>query len=329
MKSDRRCEARLDLIRNPFGAVSDVIESRAAALPRSMESSPADLRRRISEVYRVSPASIGICDSVDQCLGRIVLGRQGPVVGFPPSATASRLSDMLPSREAIWVLRGVGRRGEVDLESASDLPGSAIAIVDSPTNPLGSLLGAAAAVRLARACQFLVVDERFSEFAGISLLPLTVEFDNIVVLRSFETWAGVQNPPCAWFVASARAASALGIREHAVEPKAVSSALTALDDMATVGVTMRLWREERSRLFRMLRKFSFLEPLPSWGPFVPARVRITSRDALVAALGKRDVHIHVPWTPGLERYVRVGIGSRGAMDHLRSALLDAAPELVG
>jgi histidinol-phosphate/aromatic aminotransferase/cobyric acid decarboxylase-like protein len=112
-------------------------------------------------------------------------------------------------------------------------------------------------------------------------------------------------------------------------PKAVGSALSALSDMATVGVTMRLWREERSRLYRLLRKFSFLEPLPSWGPFVPARVRVTSRDALATALGKRNVRVHVPWAPGLEEYVRFGIGSRGAMEHLRSALLDAAPELIG
>jgi histidinol-phosphate/aromatic aminotransferase/cobyric acid decarboxylase-like protein len=109
----------------------------------------------------------------------------------------------------------------------------------------------------------------------------------------------------------------------------VAAAIVALEDVAGAGMLVRWVRDERSRLYRLLRKFSFLEPLPSWGPFISARVGVTTRDALVAALEARGVRVHRPEEPGLENYVRFGIGSRAAMEHLRCALVEAAPELLG
>jgi histidinol-phosphate/aromatic aminotransferase/cobyric acid decarboxylase-like protein len=92
--------------------------------------------------------------------------------------------------------------------------------------------------------------------------------------------------------------------------------------------TLKLVREERSRLYRFLRKLSFLEPLPSWAPFITARVTVVSRQCLIDGLAKRGIRIHAPLEPGLEQYVRFGIGSRTAMDRLRVALLELGPELI-
>jgi histidinol-phosphate/aromatic aminotransferase/cobyric acid decarboxylase-like protein len=40
------------------------------------------------------------------------------------------------------------------------------------------------------------------------------------------------------------------------------------------------------------------------------------------------VYVHGPEEPGLERVVRIGIGSRSAMDRLREALLELGSELL-
>ena len=105
--------------------------------------------------------------------------------------------------------------------------------------------------------------------------------------------------------------------------------MATLQNRASVAATLKLVREERSRLYRFLRRFSFLEPLPSWAPFITARVTIVSRQNLIDGLAKRGIRIHAPSEPGLEDYVRIGIGSRTAMDRLRAALLELGPSLIG
>jgi histidinol-phosphate/aromatic aminotransferase/cobyric acid decarboxylase-like protein len=159
-------------------------------------------------------------------------------------------------------------------------------------------------------------------------LPLTRELDNVAVIRSFESWAGLPELACAWAVASPRLAGTYEIAPAAVKPVAVAGAMATLENHASVVATLKLVREERSRLYRVLRKLSFLEPLPSWAPFITARVTIVSRQSLIDGLAKRGIRIHAPLEPGLEQYVRIGIGSRTAMDRLRAALLELGPELI-
>lgn len=160
------------------------------------------------------------------------------------------------------------------------------------------------------------------------MLPLAVEFDNVVVLRSFDAWAGFQHPICTWAVTSSRAAAELNLEHAVLEPESIAAALATLDNLTSLGATLRLIREERSRLYRLLRKLSFLEPVPSWGPFLAARVQLVRRDDVVDGLLARKVRVHAPTETGLERYIRIGIGSRSCMESLRVALIDLAPELV-
>jgi histidinol-phosphate/aromatic aminotransferase/cobyric acid decarboxylase-like protein len=119
------------------------------------------------------------------------------------------------------------------------------------------------------------------------------------------------------------------VPELTVEPNGIAAAIATLEDVRSVDATLRLLREERSRLYRTLRKLSFLDPLPSWGPFLAARVAIGGREAIVTGLSERGIHVYAPEQVGLEGYIRFGIGSPSEMEQLRAALLDLAPEILG
>jgi histidinol-phosphate aminotransferase len=228
----------------------------------------------------------------------------------------------------VRIARGAGRCGIVGPDLAVDIPEKGIAIIDSPSDPLGSILMPADAVRLSRASKYLVIDERFAEFSEFSLLPLAIEFENVMILRSFEAWAGLQSPSCAWAVASPRLAAALGLKHATLEPDTIAAAIATLNSQDSVHATLKLIRDDRSRLYRLLRKLSFVEPLPSWGPFLSARVLMVHRAALVDELLARGIRIHAPSQPGLEQFIRIGIGSRTAMDRMRSALLELTPQFL-
>lgn len=332
--SSRRCDEfdstiRLDLTQNPYGPCPAAIEAVEMHLESPPGSLAAAFRRRLSEVYRVPAESVHLLESLDASIRGVVGRHSGPLITFPPTASATLIAECCRESDAVWIARGFGRDAVIGPDFASDLPENGTAVIDSPSNPLGSILSPADAVRLSRACTCVVVDERFAEFSEVSLLPLALELDNVIVLRSFESWAGLTGASCSWAVAPARLVEALALVPAAPSPEAIAGAMATLQDRASVAATLKLVREERSRLYRFLCRLSFLEPLPSWAPFIAARVSITPRQNLLEGLIKRGIRVHAPTEPGLEDYIRIGIGSRTAMDRLRAALLELGPELVG
>jgi histidinol-phosphate aminotransferase len=319
----------LDNARNPYGPCPAALEAAAMCPDFPVENLMTALRRRLSMTYGIPTSSLHLLKSADAGLDATLHDHTGPLVVFPPSSLATRVFDCRQGTDTVSFARGSGRESFIGSESAADLPADGIAVIDSPADPLGSILSATDAVRLSRACRYVVIDERFAEFSGVSLAPLALEFDNVVVLRSFEVWAGLQQPSTAWAIASPRSAAALHLEQAELEPGSLVAALATLDNLASVSATLRLIREERSRLYRFLRKLSFLEPVPSWAPFMAARVRVGRREQVIDGLLARRIRVHAPTEPGLERYIRFGIGSRTTMDLLHTALTDLAPEVVG
>ena len=320
---------RLDLVHNPHGPCPAAIEAVESCHEIPLDLLVAAFQRRIGEIYRIPAESVHLVGCVDAAIRGIVGRHDGPLVAFPPSAAATLIAECNLRCDPVLIARGPTREAVIGADFASDLPERGLVVIDSPSNPLGLLLSPADLVRLSRACACVVVDERFAEYSEFSLLSITRELDNVVVVRSFESWAGLPEMACAWAVAPLRLARAFQLVTAAVNAEAIAGALATLDNHASVAATLKLVREERSRVYRFLRKLSFLEPLPSWAPFITARVTIASRESLIDGLTKRGIRVHAPSQPGLEQYVRIGIGSRTAMDRLRAALLDLGPELVG
>src|SRR4029450_9996796 len=96
-------------------------------------------------------------------------------VCFWPSSSATTVRQFSRRADLVMLARGVGPNGTIDLESAVDLPADGVVYIASPSNPLGSILLPTDAVRLARACQLVVVDERYGEFSNYSLRGVATE----------------------------------------------------------------------------------------------------------------------------------------------------------
>lgn len=302
-------------------------------LPSSLTGRPPDdlaseLRRRVAAANRVPLQNVHLLDSVDRMLVDLLRGSDAPRICLPPSASAALVQQIVDDINVVSLVRGPGTDGEIDVDSAADLPADGLVIVDSPSDPLGSILSPNDAVRLARACQLVVIDERYGEFSNFTLRGLAAEFPNIVVLRSYERWLGQFAPTCGWAFASPDLVERVGMTSRSIDPAAMAAAIALLDDRHTVEMTARLTRQERSRLYRLLRKFSFLSPVPSWGPFMSARVSVVPRADVVQAFLERGIRVYAPEAPGLEDFIRIGIGTRSAMERVRVALIDMAPELL-
>lgn len=319
---------RLDQAENPYGPCPSALEALHTASTMPNPELASHLKQAVQRGYGVNADSVLLFDRIEAAIQVILDEFSGPIVTFPPSALSAWSERRAARRTQVRMVRSPGRLGALDSEFAADLPWDGVALIESPSNPLGALLRPADAVRLARACRLVVIDERFSEFGGHSLLGFAREFDNVVILRSFDEWAGFPAYHCGWAVASPGMAAILALRLNAPEPEAMAAALGTLDSAESMSATLRLIRDERSRLYRTLRKFAVFEPLPSWAPFVAARVGFGLRDEIVAALRARNIAVCAPTDVGLEDYIRIGLGTRSAMDRLYVSLRQMMPAIL-
>ncbi|MBW3633785.1 MAG: hypothetical protein KY456_12245, partial [Chloroflexi bacterium] len=162
----------LDHARNPYGPCPAALEAVDMCPAFPVENLMSALRRRLSVTYGVPAAAIHLLKSADAGLDASLNAHTRPLVAFPPSTVATRIAESRVTSDIVFIARGPGRDGFIGPDSAADLPEDGVAVIGSPSDPLGSILTAADAVRLSRACRYVVIDERFAEFSGVSMAPL-------------------------------------------------------------------------------------------------------------------------------------------------------------
>jgi histidinol-phosphate aminotransferase len=216
---------RLDLLSNPFGPSMRVQEALASQDDLHLHDHAREqrLKARLGALVGVPAEWIVLTNGADDALLMTMLAQRerGPVVLFPPTDPAGERLARLAATPSIAVPRS--HRFSVDISPSVeiDAPAEGLAIVLSPNDPTGTLLAAPDAVRLSRRFRALIVDERHGEYSGRTLTPLVREFDNIIVIQSLETWAGLAGLPIAYLIA--RPALARQIEAYRPVPRVSAS----------------------------------------------------------------------------------------------------------
>lgn len=324
---------RLDLLPNPYGPSPRVFD--AVANLESNVHSPGKLadclQERLANHLGVPPSWIVLAGGMDDLLLSILLWRRshGSLALFPPTDAALPRLAGITGTETVSVHRSDRFQLDLNHVDCPELADTATAVVMSPNDPTGTLLEVQDAVRLTRRAGLLVVDERHGQYALRSSLPLVREFENIVVLRTLETWAGLTAFPFAYAVARPRIAASIAahIPRPDVSPASMIAARATLDDLRYINATIERIQIEKSRLYRTLRKLNMIRPLPSWGNFLLARFERGERDVYVAGLRDRGIAVHRPSDEALASYVRISAVSPDATLALKQALVDLAGDL--
>ena len=324
---------RLDLLSNPFGPSIRVQEALAAEDDLHLHDLQRErrLKERLAQFSGVPCEWIVLANGADEALLMCLLAQRehGPAVIFPPTdATQARLAQ-LAAVDLCRHPRSARHSVEIGVETVIEAPAESLALVQSPNDPTGTILETADAVRLARRFRQLVIDERHAEYGGRTLTPLAREFDNIVVIKSFEMWAGLNGLPLAWLIAR----PALARQIEAYRPSArtgsaaIIAALATLDDLTYVRATVRRIRDEKSHLFRTLRKLNMLQPHPSWANFLMLDVVRGDAAWLQQQLAQRDIFVYRPTEPELPQQLRIAAVTPETTRLLKEALIELALEI--
>lgn len=325
---------KLDTNENPYGT-SLRVQEVLASFDRYHRYPDADqrvVRERIA-AYAGAPADrIIVGNGSDELLDLILLATIDPgdevIVPYPTFGVYAQ-------RPALFggIVREVERLPDFELDvdaiEAAVNDRTKIIFVASPNNPTGNMVTNQQIVRLLRTGALIVVDEAYFEFSGKTLLPLSREFDNMVILRTFSKWSGLAGLRVGYGIFPPALAEELWKVKQPfnVSVAAMLAVEAVLDDAAYLNETVNRIRVERGRFYRSLRKLNFLQPFPSQGNYILCRVTRGDAHEIFRRLYLRGILIRHYSSPDLRDYLRFSVGRPEDTDAVIEALRSMAEEL--
>jgi len=222
---------------------------------------------------------------------------------------------------------------EVPFDEAYTLPVDALADADgavtliaNPNSPSGTMASNEQLADLAgRLSGVLVVDEAYGDFADSTALPLTRDFDNVIVLRTLSKsyslaglrlGFGVGNPALLTGLAKVKDSYNVGVLACAV-------GTAAMRDQAHMAANAERICASRAKLTADLEALGFAV-LPSQSNFLLARPADGDGGRLYEALKARGILVRYFNQPQLDDKLRITVGT----DEQNAALVTALGEVL-
>jgi histidinol-phosphate aminotransferase len=323
---------KLDANENPYGPSPQVLDALASGQFFHIYPDPEsnELRQALSQYVNVPAerlmAGAGADELIDVVL-RAVLAPGNVVVDCPPSFGMYPFSTDVNAGQYVPVWRLDDFSLDVaGIETAVTQHHAKILILCSPNNPDGSVIDDDTLRRLLALPVLVLLDEAYADFAEVSgyqsHIGWTLEYDNLVVLRTFSKLAGLAGLrvgygafpewllPHLWKIK----------QPYNVNVAASIAALAALQDPAWMQEKVRLLVAERNRMSAALSEISYLEPYPSMANFVLCKVHGRSAHQLKLDLEQQGILVRYFNKPGLDNCIRISAGRPEETDRLLETL---------
>ena len=183
----------------------------------------------------------------------------------------------------------------------------------TPNNPTGNVTPREEILSLIKTGLPVVIDEAYYEFSGETVMPLTNEYKNLMVLRSFSKWAGLAGLRVGYGVFPSRIAAAMMAIKipHNVSIAAEIAVKESLEDIDYLQGRVKALIAERTRLFSELQSIKWLKAYPSKANFIFCAVLRGSAGDLHQQLQKKGVLVRYFDNPLLKNSIRISIGQSG------------------
>ena len=290
---------RLDLIRTHTARARPRIERQTAGIaldrlaPLATSSAPARARSTACRLDADRPprqVDAGSAASWTGTPGRSLSFRPRPRRRPSPRCWSAASDPALPWA---WSRREAGHRAGFRL----GLPENGLACHRFAVRPARvDRFQPRDAVRLSRACRLRRRRRAICGVFRVLAATARAELDNVVVLPIVRILGRSAAPAPGRWLAAARPCESRGSDSGSRRTRGDRERRCATLDNRDLSTRRSCnWSgEERSRLYRFLRRLSFLEPLPSWGPFITARVTIVAAPDLIDGLAKQGIRVHAP-----------------------------------
>jgi histidinol-phosphate aminotransferase len=309
-------------------------DSSLAGLNRYPEPQPQVLLERLATLYETPPETILVGRGSDEAIDLLVRGfcraGQDSVVICPPTFGMYSVAARIQGAQVLTVPLRADTGFALDTQAVLDRCTCEVKLVFlcSPNNPTGNLLSETDVIELTRALRgraIVAVDEAYIEFSGVRSLARKIqELPHLAILRTLSKAHALAGARCGTLIADPEIVRLLRkvIPPYAIAQLSLEAVLKALEpaQLAIAAARLELLRSERQRLLAALPTFpNVVRIWPSDANFMLAEFADPTL-ALARARGARLLIRDVRGYPGLERCLRISVGSPEQNDRLLESL---------
>lgn len=194
-------------------------------------------------------------------------------------------------------------------------------ILCNPNNPTGQGIGLEELKELASDFEgYLLLDEAYYEFYGVTGLELLRDYDNVIILRTLSKAFGLAGLRIGYMVASKEIVDRiLAVKSpYNVNSLTQEVAVKVLEHMEAVQDRIGLIKSERERLYMRLCEIAGLKVYPSCANFL--LVKALQIDGIKEELAKQAIKTRYFDHPTLKDCIRISIGSKEENDRVIGVL---------
>jgi histidinol-phosphate aminotransferase len=318
---------KLDANENPYGCSPRVL--RALAESRSLNIYPDDgqqVLRGLLAGYAGVPAEKVVAghgsNTLIDLIVRLFVGEGDEVITCIPTFDLYRFSTEICGGKVVNAARDADFRVDVSGVKKAISPGTKLIFLASPNNPTGNTVPKEDIIKILETGVPVVIDEAYYEFSGETVVPLTGQYPNLMVLRSFSKWAGLAGLRVGYGIFPPRiAAYIMAIKvPYSVSMAGEIGVRESLADIEYLQERVRAIVGERGRLFDALKSIPWLKPYPSKANFIYCAVLKGSAAGLHQQLQRKGILVRYFDRPLLKNSIRVSVGRPQDTDALMKAL---------
>lgn len=328
-QSDAPGLIKLNANENPYPPsprVQEVLRQfDAGSLRRYPDANGRCLREALARHFGLSPAQVFLGNGSDDVLALAFQAffASGEPILFP---------DITYSFYPVWCdllhipFERVPLRKDFTLDPrAFDRPNGGV-IFPNPNAPTSLGVGLDVIEDILRHNQdcIVIVDEAYIDFGGVSSLSLLDRFENLVIVQTMSKSRSLAGMRIGYALCSPELAAVLeavknSYNSYPMDSIALACGTASVEDDAYFRATCAKIIATRDCAAERLRELGFTVP-PSQSNFLFVTHPTRSAEALFTALKAENIFVRYFRTPGLERYLRITIGTDEEMDTLCTAL---------
>lgn len=207
---------------------------------------------------------------------------------------------------------------------------SDIVYICSPNNPTGNQFDKQMILEIIDSLEdkLILLDEAYVEFADYSLLPYAPKYDNVIILRTLSKAFGLAGARVGYLVANERFAQVF--RSSIQSPYPLNSlSLTiagiVLSQYNYVNKTIKMIKEERTRVFYQLARLQGIKPFKSNANFIFFE-SFNKYEAILKSLKKERLVVKAFGNvEGRKGCIRVTIGTKNMNDKFLQSIEKSIP----
>jgi histidinol-phosphate aminotransferase len=327
---------KLDANENPYGC-SPKVTAALANYPYFNiypDSAQTELLEEISEYIGIDKDYIVAGNGSDELIDlllRLLVSPGEEVITTVPTFDMYRFSTQVCCGEVVQVLRKKDFGVDVPAIKAAITPKTRLIFITNPNNPTGTVTPEKDILDLAATGLPLVIDEAYYEFCGQTAVSLVPKYSNLVVLRTFSKWAGLAGLRVGYGVFPKAIAKILMTIKppYSVNLAASVAVRESLKDRDYLLGTVDKMKEERERLFKLLKGVDYLKPIPSQANFILCEVTKGKAFDIQDTLEKLGILVRYYNNPLLMNYIRISVGKPQQTDRIIKALKKIGEKING